>query len=89
MNHNFYSLKYLKLQLNNKYTAYRSTVTSRLFTHIVSTEKMRKDTRDRKDTRGTKCTYCNGCFLILLLLKSRLWTFPLLTICLLFVYLYI
>ena len=32
------------------------TVTSRLFTHIVSTEKMRKDTRDRKDTRGTKFT---------------------------------
>ena len=32
---------------------FQYTVTSRLFTHIVSTEKMRKDTRDRKDTRGT------------------------------------
>ena len=60
------------------------TVTSRLFTHIVSTEKMHKDTRDRKDTRGTKYTYYNGCFLILLLVKSRLGTFPLLTICLLY-----
>ena len=30
-----------------------STVTSRLFTHIMSTEKMRKDTRYRKDRRGT------------------------------------
>ena len=49
-----------------------NTVTSRLFTHIVSTEKMRKDTRDRKDTRGTKYTYYNDCFLILLLVKSRL-----------------
>ena len=29
------------------------TLTSRLFTHIVSTEKVRKDMRDRKDTRGT------------------------------------
>ena len=29
------------------------TVTSRLFTHIVSTEKMRNDIRDRKDIRGT------------------------------------
>ena len=38
------------------------TVTSRLFTHIVSTEKMRKDTKDRKDTRGAKYTYYNGCF---------------------------
>ena len=27
------------------------------FTHIVSTEKMRKDMRDRKDMRGTKYTY--------------------------------
>ena len=41
---------------------YLCTVTSRLFTHIVSTEKMRKDKRDRKDTRGTKYTYYNGCF---------------------------
>ena len=61
-----------------------TTVTSRLITHIVSTEKMRKDTRDRKDTRGTKYTYYNGCFLILLLVKSRLGTFSLLTICLLY-----
>ena len=60
------------------------TVTSRLFTHIVSTEKMRKDMRDRKDMRGTKYTYYNSCFLILLLIKSRLGTFPLLTTCLLF-----
>ena len=36
--------------------------------------------RDRKDTRGTKYTYYNGCFLILLLIKSRLGTFPLLTV---------
>ena len=41
---------------------------------------MRKDMRDRKDTRGTKYTYYNGCFLILLLIKSRLGTFPLLTV---------
>ena len=34
-----------------------NTVTSRLFTHIVSIEKMRKDMKDRKDMRGTKCTY--------------------------------
>ena len=47
------------------------TVTSRLFTHIVSTEKM------RKDTRGTKYTYYNGCFLVLLLVKNRLRTFTL------------
>ena len=58
------------------------TVTSCLFTHTVSTEKMRKDTRDCKDTRGTKYTYYIGCFLILLLVKYRLGTFPLLTICL-------
>ena len=32
-------------------------VTSDLFTHIVSTEKMRKNKRDRKDMRGTKYTY--------------------------------
>ena len=42
----------------------RSTVTSRLFTHIVSTEKMRKDMTDRKDMKGTKHTYLNGCFFI-------------------------
>ena len=49
----------------------KNTVTSRLFTHIVSTEKMRKDMRYRKDTRGTKYTYYKGCFLILILIKSR------------------
>ena len=43
----------------------------------MSKEKLRKDTRDRKDTRGTKYTYYNGCFLILLLVKSRLGTFSL------------
>ena len=59
------------------------TVTSRLFTHIVSTEKVRKDMRDRKDTRGTKYTYYNDSFLILVLVKSRLGIFPLLTTCLL------
>ena len=42
---------------------FQCTVTSRSFTHIVSTEKMRKDMRDREDTRGTKYTYYNGCFL--------------------------
>ena len=60
------------------------TVTSRLFTHIASTEKMRKDMRDRKDMRCTKYTYYNGYFLILILIKSILGTFPLLTICLLY-----
>ena len=39
-----------------------ATVTSRLFTHIVSTEKMRNDLRDRKDPRVTKYTYYNSCF---------------------------
>ena len=39
-----------------------NTFTSRLFTHIVSTEKMRKDMIDRKDMRGTKYTYYNSCF---------------------------
>ena len=53
------------------------TVTSRLFTHIVSTEKMYKDMRDRKEMRGTNYTYYISCFLILLLIKSRLGTFPL------------
>ena len=38
------------------------TVTSLLFTHIVSTEKMRKDMTDRKDMRGIKHTYYNGSF---------------------------
>ena len=41
----------------------KKTVTvTRLFTHIVSTEKSRKDMRDRKDTRGIKHTYYNGSF---------------------------
>ena len=51
------------------------TVTSRLFTHIVSTEKMRNDIRDRKDMRGTNCSYYISCFLILLIIKSRFGTF--------------
>ena len=39
------------------------TVNSRLFTHIVSTKKKRKDMRVRKDNmRGTKCINYNGCF---------------------------
>ena len=40
-----------------------NTATSRLFTHTVSTEKM------RKDMRGTNYTYYISCFLMLLLLK--------------------
>ena len=44
---------------------------------------MRKDMRDREDTRGTKYTYYISCFLILLLVKSRLQTFPILIIFLL------
>ena len=40
------------------------TVTSRLFTHTVSTEKSRKEMRDRKDTRGIKHTYYNGSFFL-------------------------
>ena len=46
-----------------------STVTSRLFTHIMSTEKMPNDLRDRKDSRGTNYTSYINYFLILLLLK--------------------
>ena len=38
---------------------------------------MRKDVRYCKDMRVTKYTYYNGCFLILLLIESRLGTFPL------------
>ena len=38
------------------------TVTSCLFTHIVSTEKMHKDVRDLKDMRGIKYTFCNSYF---------------------------
>ena len=52
-----------------------NTVTSRLFTHIVSTEKRRKDLRDRKDSRGTSYTYYISCFLILLLLKVDMGLF--------------
>ena len=40
----------------------KSTVTSRFFTHIVSTEKVRNDMRDRKDSRGIKYTYYIGFF---------------------------
>ena len=40
-----------------------NTVTSRLFTHIVSTEKSRKEMRDRKDPRGEKHTNYNAVFL--------------------------
>ena len=61
-----------------------NTVTSRLFTHIVSIEKMRKDTRDRKDMKGTKYTYYNNCFLILLLYNRRLRTFTFKKICILY-----
>ena len=39
-----------------------TTVTSRLFEHIVSTEKSRKEMRVRKDPRGIKHTYYNGSF---------------------------
>ena len=48
------------------------TVTSRLFTYIESTEKIRKDTRYRRNTIGIKYTYFYGCFLILLQLKVDL-----------------
>ena len=44
--------------------------------HIVFTEKRRKDISDHKDMRATNYTYYNSCFLILLLIKSRLGTFP-------------
>ena len=47
-------------------------------------KKNREDTSERKDTRSIKHTYYNGCFLILLLVKSRLRTFQLLTIRLLY-----
>ena len=60
------------------------TVTSCLFTHIVSTEKMRKDLRDRKDSRGTNYTYYINCFFNIAFIKSRHETFPLLTTCLLY-----
>ena len=40
------------------------TVTSRLFTHFVSTEKSRKEMKDRKDSRGIKHTYYNGSFFL-------------------------
>ena len=76
------NLKQINGRYKNKVNAY--TVTSRLFTHIVSTEKMRKDLRDHKDMRGTNYTYYISYFLILLLKKSRLGTFPFLTTCLLY-----
>ena len=41
---------------------FSNTVTSRLFTHIVSTEKIRKDVRDRKYKRGINYTYYISCF---------------------------
>ena len=57
----------------------KNAVTSRLFTHIVSTEIM------RKDMRGTKYIYYKGYFLILILIKSRQGPFPLSKICLLYI----
>ena len=45
-------LEYEYLNKLNTIVEYKTTVTSLLFTHIVSTEQIRKDTRDRKDTRG-------------------------------------
>ena len=57
---------------------------SLIYTHCVH-RKMRKDTRYRINTRGTKYTYYNGCFLILLLVKSKLGTFQLLVIRLLYI----
>ena len=51
--HNFF-IYFIKNMTNMKIKNPKIiTVTSRLFTHIVSTEKVRKDMRDRKDTRGT------------------------------------
>ena len=58
---------------------------SLIYAHCVHL-KMRKDTRDRKDKKDTKYTYYIGCLLILLLVKSTLGTFLLLTICLLHLY---
>ena len=75
--------QYLKTQQFINTLHYHITVTSRLFTHIVSKEKIRKGKSDLKDMRGTNYTYFVSCFLILLLIKSRLGTFPLLTTCLL------
>ena len=40
------------------------TVTSRLFTHAVSTEKSRKEMRYCKDPRGLKHPYYNGGFFL-------------------------
>ena len=62
---------YIFLSKNN----IKATVFSRLFTHVVSTEKMRNDLRDRKDSRGTNYTYYISCFLILLLLKVDMGLF--------------
>ena len=69
--------QYLKTQQFINTLHYHITVTSRLFTHIVSKEKIRKGMSDRKDMRGTNYTYFVSCFLILLLIKSRLGTFSL------------
>ena len=53
----FNKIGYIKQQnINTGSTKSHSTVTSRLFTHIVSTEKM------HKDMKGTKYTYSNGFF---------------------------
>ena len=67
--------QYLKTQQFINTLHYHITVTSRLFTHIVSKEKMRKYMRDRKDIRGTNYTYYISCFLILLLLKVDMGLF--------------
>ena len=42
--------------------------------------------RDRKDMKGTKYVYCNSYSLILLFIKNILRTFPLLKVCLLYLY---
>ena len=47
-----------KLKRFSKLKVY--TVTFLLFTHVMSTEKVRKDSRNRKDIRGTKYTYHNS-----------------------------
>ena len=57
--------KYRNNLSNQNSNDLHNTVISRLFTHIVSTEKVRKDMRDRKETRGTKYTHYNGCFFII------------------------
>ena len=78
----FYKLKLVSFKSKNLlyhyfdfFLVYAYTVTSRLFTHIVSTEKMRKYLRDHKDLRGANYTYYISCFLILLLLKVDMGLF--------------